>query len=80
MVSVAVENPGQGIPPDHLDKLYDRFYRVDRSRSDSAHSAGLGLSIVESIMELHDGRVMVQSRPEGPTRFTLWFPLMSQPA
>lgn len=77
MVSVAVENPGQGIPPDHLDKLFDRFYRVDRSRSDSAHSAGLGLSIVKSIMELHDGRVTVQSRPEGPTRFTLWFPLMS---
>jgi len=70
---VVVENPGQPIPPEHLDKLFDRFYRVDRSRSDSASSTGLGLSIVHSIMELHGGRASVESGPEA-TRFTLWFP------
>lgn len=75
MVSVAVENPGQGIPPEHIEKLFDRFYRVDPSRSDSAHSAGLGLSIVKSIMELHGGRVAAESTPGGLTRFALWFPV-----
>jgi two-component system heavy metal sensor histidine kinase CusS len=70
---VSVENPGQPIPAEHLDKLFDRFYRVDRSRSDSANSTGLGLSIVHSIMELHGGRASVESGPTA-TRFTLWFP------
>ncbi|GLQ50669.1 heavy metal sensor histidine kinase [Dyella flava] len=72
-VDVIVENPGQGIDPEHLDKLFDRFYRVDRSRSDSANSTGLGLSIVKSIMELHGGSVSVQSQADC-TRFTLHFP------
>ena len=70
---VTVENPGRGIDPEHLDKLFDRFYRVDRSRSDSANSTGLGLSIVKSIMELHGGSVSVQSNPQ-VTCFTLHFP------
>jgi two-component system heavy metal sensor histidine kinase CusS len=74
-VAVTVENPGAGIPEEHLDKLFDRFYRVDRSRSDSANSTGLGLSIVKSIMELHGGRVTVVSQPQGVTRFVLWFPV-----
>ncbi|HVI55260.1 MAG TPA: heavy metal sensor histidine kinase [Luteibacter sp.] len=74
MVVVAVENPGDGIPPEHREKLFDRFYRVDRSRSDSANSTGLGLSIVKSVMELHGGRVAVESEVQGVTRFVLWFP------
>jgi len=73
-VTVAVENPGSGIPQDALEKLFDRFYRVDRSRSDSANSTGLGLSIVKSIMELHGGQVTVESQLQGITRFVLWFP------
>lgn len=72
-VEVTVENPGQGIAPEHLEKLFDRFYRVDRSRSDSANSTGLGLSIVKSIMELHAGSVSVESTSH-LTRFTLHFP------
>ena len=71
-VEVSVENPGRSIDPEHLDKLFDRFYRADRSRSDSASSTGLGLSIVKSIMELHGGTVSVQSA-KGLTRFTLNF-------
>jgi two-component system heavy metal sensor histidine kinase CusS len=77
-VTVTVENPGAGIAQEHLEKLFDRFYRVDRSRSDSANSTGLGLSIVRSIMELHGGKVTVDSRPEGITRFVLWFPSPDQ--
>lgn len=77
-VDVSVENPGKGIEPEHLDKLFDRFYRVDRSRSDSASSTGLGLSIVKSIMELHGGSVSVRSHA-GVTCFTLHFPPASLP-
>ncbi|RAO78006.1 heavy metal sensor histidine kinase [Dyella jiangningensis] len=73
-VEVSVENPGAGIPPEHMAHLFDRFYRVDRSRSDSAHSTGLGLSIVKSIMELHGGDVVAKSERQGVTRFTLTFP------
>ncbi|PXV55880.1 heavy metal sensor signal transduction histidine kinase [Dyella jiangningensis] len=73
-IRILVENPGDGIAPEHLDKLFDRFYRVDRARGDSAHSAGLGLSIVRSILDLHGGRVTAESEPSGTTRFTLWFP------
>ena len=72
-VDVSVANPGRTIDPEHLDKLFDRFYRADRSRSDSASSTGLGLSIVKSIMELHGGTVSVHSA-ERLTRFTLHFP------
>jgi two-component system, OmpR family, heavy metal sensor histidine kinase CusS len=73
-IHVAVENPGPGIEAEHLDKLFDRFYRVDPSRSDSATSTGLGLSIVKRIMELHGGSVGVTSVPGDKTRFTLDFP------
>lgn len=76
MTCILVENPGSGIAPEHLDKLFDRFYRVDRARGDSANSAGLGLSIVRSIMDLHGGRVTVESELGGTTCFALWFPMM----
>jgi two-component system heavy metal sensor histidine kinase CusS len=72
-MDISVENPGRSIDPEYLDKVFDRFYRVDRSRSDSASSTGLGLSIVKSIMELHGGSASVQSA-KGLTRFTLHFP------
>jgi len=73
-IKVIVENPGPGIPAEHLPHVFDRFYRVDRSRNDSANSTGLGLSIVRSIMELHHGRTTAESLPGAWTRFTLWFP------
>lgn len=72
---IVVDNPGSGIAPEHLDKLFDRFYRADPARGDSANSAGLGLSIVRSIMDLHGGHVTVESTPGDNTRFVLWFPL-----
>ncbi|MHA6203579.1 heavy metal sensor histidine kinase [Dyella soli] len=78
-VTVSVANEGPGIDAAHLDQLFDRFYRVDRSRSDSASSTGLGLSIVKSIMELHGGQVTVSSQLQGITCFTLWFPRSTGP-
>ena len=70
---IAVINPGAGISADDLPRLFDRFYRADRSRSSAARSAGLGLAIVRSIMTLHRGRVSASSE-QGSTRFELFFP------
>ena len=72
-VSISVENHGPAIPPQHLDRLFDRFYRADAARSDSTQSSGLGLSIVRSIMQLHGGGWQVSSA-DGVTRFSVVFP------
>lgn len=67
-----VSNGGDHIPAAHLEKIFDRFYRVEASRSREQGGTGLGLAIVRSIMSLHDGRVEVASKP-GLTTFTLVF-------
>ncbi|WP_448632546.1 MULTISPECIES: heavy metal sensor histidine kinase [Pseudomonas fluorescens group] len=72
--SLLVSNPGPGIEARHLPHLFDRFYRVDSSRSRSQGSTGLGLAIVRSIMSLHRGSVKVESQPGGITLFSLTFP------
>lgn len=60
-VHIAVQNPGQGIPPEHLARVFDRFYRVDPSRQRRGEGAGLGLAIVKSIVEAHGGAIDVAS-------------------
>jgi two-component system heavy metal sensor histidine kinase CusS len=71
---VNVRNPGPGIAREHLDRVFDRFYRIDSSRGVSHEGVGLGLAIVRSIMVLHGGRVSVASMPDGMTTFALHFP------
>lgn len=71
---VRVSNSGSGIAPEHLPRIFDRFYRADDSRSESQSSSGLGLAIVKSIMTLHGGSVRVESIPNGLTTFSLTFP------
>lgn len=73
-VTVSVINPGPGINPNDLPRLFDRFYRADQARTDSALLAGLGLAIVQSIMSLHAGHAEVESIPDGVTSFHLHFP------
>jgi two-component system heavy metal sensor histidine kinase CusS len=70
---MSVENKGPDIAAHHLARLFDRFYRADASRRGSSDASGLGLSIVRSIMLLHQGSWKVDSR-SGTTRFTLFFP------
>jgi len=70
---ICVSNPGPDIAPEHLARIFERFYRVDEARSNSSDSTGLGLAIVRSIMDLHQGRVSAQSL-DGITRFSLFFP------
>lgn len=71
-MTVTVANPGTPIPPEHLTRLFDRFYRVDESRSNPSGSTGLGLAIVRTIMELHGGSASVESDASS-TRFHLHF-------
>ncbi|MGF6098673.1 heavy metal sensor histidine kinase [Pseudomonas sp. 18175] len=72
-VNLRVSNRGETIPAEHLPRLFERFYRVDQSRERSSHSNGLGLSIVATIMQLHNGRYSVSSEA-GVTCFELFFP------
>lgn len=72
-VELAVSNTGPGIAAEHLPHIFDRYYRADPARSDQAHSAGLGLSIARAIMELHGGKIWVDSVPGANTTFFLWF-------
>ncbi len=71
--SLLVSNPGAGIEAQHLPYLFDRFYRVDSSRSRTQGSTGLGLAIVRSIMSLHQGVAEVKSLPGVMTVFRLGF-------
>jgi two-component system heavy metal sensor histidine kinase CusS len=70
---LSVENPGEGIPSEHLPHIFERFYRVDSSRKRSTEGAGLGLAITKSIMAAHRGTVSAESQA-GRTRFEITFP------
>jgi two-component system heavy metal sensor histidine kinase CusS len=72
--TVSVENPGESIAPEHLEKLFDRFYRADPARREGSPSnAGLGLAITRSIIEAHDGRIWCTSS-NGKTAFHMELP------
>ncbi|WP_211441677.1 heavy metal sensor histidine kinase [Collimonas humicola] len=72
--NIRIGNPGTQIAESAIPRLFDRFYRADPARSDSASSAGLGLAIVQSIMKLHGGRVELSRSADQLTVFTLYFP------
>jgi two-component system, OmpR family, heavy metal sensor histidine kinase CusS len=73
-VQIAVQDNGCGIGPEHLPRIFDRFYRVDAARSSSSANTGLGLAIVKSIMELHGGSAHAASELGVGTKVTLTFP------
>jgi signal transduction histidine kinase len=70
---VEVVDTGRGIPEDHLDRIFERFYRVDAARSRKQGGTGLGLSIVKQIMQAHGEQAHVESTAGRGTRF--WFEL-----
>jgi two-component system, OmpR family, phosphate regulon sensor histidine kinase PhoR len=72
---VAVTDRGIGIPKEHLSRLFERFYRVDRARSRKMGGTGLGLSIVKHIVATHGGTVGAQSTPGKGSTFTLRLPM-----
>lgn len=74
-VLVMVRDEGEGIAPEHLPRVTERFYRADASRSRAAGGTGLGLSIVKHIVERHRGRFDIESRPGSGTQCSLMLPL-----
>jgi heavy metal sensor kinase len=76
-VEIVVQDTGVGIPPESLPRIFDRFYRVDPSRSREAGGAGLGLCIARTIAEAHGGRIEVQSALGAGSTFTVFLPLRS---
>jgi two-component system phosphate regulon sensor histidine kinase PhoR len=71
---VVVEDSGVGIPSDSLEKVFHRFYRVDKARSRDVGGTGLGLAIVKHLMRLHGGQVRLESEVGHGSRFLLEFP------
>jgi len=73
-VAVAVADQGAGIPAEDLDRVFERFYRVDPARSRETGGTGLGLAIVKHIVNNHGGHVRVWSSPGSGSTFTLTLP------
>jgi len=71
---ITVTDTGRGIPADDLTRIFDRFYRVERSRSRGAGGTGLGLAIARHIVEAHGGRITVTSRINAGSTFQVTLP------
>ena len=78
-VEIAVLDRGPGIPPADLQRIFERFYRVDRSRTRDPGGTGLGLSIVKHLIELHQGRVHAANRQGGGAIVSVVLPIARSP-
>ena len=73
-ILVSVSDTGEGIPPEHLPYIFERFYRVDDARSRKTGGAGLGLAIAKQMVELHGGRIWVESEAGKGSKFSFTLP------
>ena len=74
-VLLTVADRGPGIPPDLVEKVFERFFRADRNRSRSEGGTGLGLSIVRQITRIHGGKAWAENRPAGGAAFRIRLPI-----
>jgi two-component system phosphate regulon sensor histidine kinase PhoR len=73
-IEIIVADDGPGIPPDSQERIFERFYRVDKARSREQGGTGLGLAIVKHVMQAHGGEVRLESEPGNGSRFILTLP------
>ncbi len=75
MLEICVCDHGVGIPPEHLERIFDRFHRVDTRLTRETSGLGLGLTICKYLVELHEGLIWAESCPAGGSAFHVWLPL-----
>ena len=75
--TVSIRNSGQGISPEEIDRIFERFYKVDKSRSYDTKGVGLGLYIVKTVINMHDGEITASSEPGKYTEFRFSIPYNS---
>lgn len=75
---VSVADQGEGIPEEAVPRIFERFYRADRSRTRAEGGTGLGLAIARQLVEIQGGEIRVGNRPEGGAEFTISFPQASE--
>ena len=76
-LAIAIKDHGAGIPPEHIPRLTERFYRIDNSRSREIGGTGLGLAIVKHILARHRGKLSVKSELGKGSEFTVYLPISS---
>ena len=74
LTTVTIRNSGKGVPADEIERIFERFYKVDKSRGLDTKSTGLGLYIVKSIVEMHGGTIEASSEPDKYTQFRFTIP------
>jgi signal transduction histidine kinase len=79
-LALTVADAGMGVPPEEQRRIFEKFYRIGRSETQSRRGSGVGLALVRHVAEAHGGRVTVDSRPGEGSRFTLWLPLTPERA
>lgn len=82
MLAIAITDTGQGIPPESLSRVFERFFRADTARQSMTGGSGLGLAIVRAIVEAHGGHIWAENAPGAGARFIFTLPLAvsEQPA
>jgi signal transduction histidine kinase len=73
-VEVSVRDNGVGIPPEQQESIFDKFHQVRETAKGTSEGTGLGLAITKALVELHGGRIWVESEPGNGSRFTFTMP------
>jgi signal transduction histidine kinase len=79
-VFLSVTDDGPGIPPDDLERIFDRFFRASGPRSEDSGGAGLGLAITSRLIDLHDGEIHAENAEPTGARFTIELPRIVAPS